>query len=107
MERTSFEIMAPYNVIDMMRTVKSPSPITSYIENLSEFSQSPFKLLIDYSRATIKGELMNDTVIKHGAYKGMTQFERSMWKLTPFKNLIELKDIQSKRNYYQKQILGE
>lgn len=37
----------------------------------------------------------------------MTEFERALWKLTPFKNLWELKDIQSKRNYYQKQILGE
>lgn len=107
MERTSFEIMAPYNVIDMVRNVKSPSPIISYIENMSEFAQSPMNLLINYGRTAIKGELINNKVIKRGAYKGMTEFEKTMIKITPFKNLIELKDIQSKRNYYRKQILGE
>ena len=106
-ERTSFEVMAPYNIADMVRNVKSPSPIISYIENMTEFASAPINMLLDYSRATIKGESFSNKVIHRGAYKGMTEFERSMWKLTPFKNLIELKDIQSKRNYYQKQILGE
>lgn len=108
MERTSFEIMAPYNILDMARIVKSPSAIISYIENATEVMSAPTSMLFNFSRSIFTGETYEgDKVIKRGAYKGMTEFERALWKLTPFKNLWELKDIQSKRNYYQKQILGE
>lgn len=107
-ERTSFEIMAPYNVFDIARTVKSPSAIISYIENATEVMSAPANMLFNTTRSLFKEESFNSNkVIKKGAYKGMTEFERALWKLTPFKNLWELKDIQSKRNYYQKQILGE
>ena len=44
--------------------------------------------------------------ITRGAYKGMTQFERSLWKMTPFKNVMELNDIPSKRRYYETQIMN-
>lgn len=101
MERTSFEIMAPYNILDMARIVKSPSAITSYIENATEVMSAPTSMLFNFSRSIFTGETYEgDKVIKRGAYKGMTEFERALWKLTPFKNLWELKDIQSKRNYY-------
>ena len=33
--------------------------------------------------------------------------ERNVWKITPFKNLIELNDIPSKRRYYDTQITGD
>ena len=52
-------------------------------------------------------ETYYDATIKRGAYKGWTEQERNLLKLTPFRNIQELKDIQSKRNYYKKQILGE
>lgn len=107
-ERTSFEIMAPYNIFDIARTVKSPSAIISYIENATEVMSAPANMLFNTTRSLFKEESFDSNkVIKRGAYKGMTEFERALWKLTPFKNLWELKDIQSKRNYYQKQILGE
>lgn len=107
-ERTSFEIMAPYNIFDIVRTVKSPSAIISYIENATEVMSAPANMLFNITRSLFKGESFDSNkVIKRGAYKGMTEFERALWKLIPFKNLWELKDIQSKRNYYQKQILGE
>lgn len=45
-------------------------------------------------------------VISRGAYKGDTQLEKAFWQSTPFKNVIELNDIPSKRRYYDKQIAG-
>lgn len=36
----------------------------------------------------------------------MTPIERSIIKATPFKNIIELNDLPSKRNYYETQILN-
>ena len=100
--------MAPYNIFDIARTVKSPSAIISYIENATEVMSAPANMLFNTTRSLFKEESFDgNKVIKRGAYKGMTKFERALWKLTPFKNLWELKDIQSKRNYYQKQILGE
>ena len=46
-------------------------------------------------------------IITRGAYRGKTQLERNVWKITPFKNLIELNDIPSKRRYYDTQITGD
>jgi hypothetical protein len=46
-------------------------------------------------------------MITRGAYRGKTQLERNVWKITPFKNLIELNDIPSKRRYYDTQITGD
>jgi hypothetical protein len=93
--------MAPYNIFDIARTVKSPSAIISYIENATEVMSAPANMLFNTTRSLFKEKSFDDNkVIKRGAYKGMTEFERALWKLTPFKNLWELKDIQSKRNYY-------
>lgn len=106
-ERTMFETLAPYNLIDIARVIKSPSAIISYVENMFELSQLPVGMVYESAKATLSGQEYRSKRIRRGAYKGYTEFERSAWKLTPFKNLIELKDIQSKRNYYKTQILGE
>lgn len=106
-ERSTFETLAPYNLVDMARVIKSPTAISSYIENLSEVTSIPFDILYQQTKSLITGQEYKSKRIRRGAYKGYTEWERGMWKLTPFKNLIELKDIQSKRNYYKKQILGE
>lgn len=106
-ERSMFETLAPYNLMDMARVVKSPSAITSYLENLATLGGIPADIMYQQVKSLFTGESQKPKRIRRGAYKGYTEWERGMWKLTPFKNLIELKDIQSKRNYYQKQILGE
>lgn len=105
-DRTTFETLAPYNLADMARVIKSPSAITSYVEGLFELFYSPFDMLYDTVKSEITGENINKAIRK-GAYKGMTPFTRDLIKLTPFKNIIELKDTDSKRRYYQNQILKE
>lgn len=106
-ERSSFEVIAPYNVVDMLRVIKSPTAITSYVENMFELFQQPVGIMYESTKAMLKGEDYRTKRIRRGAYKNWTEGERAAMKLTPFKNLIELQDIQSKRNYYKKQILGE
>ena len=44
--------------------------------------------------------------IKRGAYKGMKPIEKAIIQSTPIKSIIEIQDLPSKRNYYDKQILG-
>ena len=39
-------------------------------------------------------------IVDRGAYKGKTQFERSLIKITPFRSIYELKDPRSKLEYY-------
>lgn len=39
-------------------------------------------------------------IVDRGAYKGKTQFERSLIKITPFRSIYELKDPRSKLKYY-------
>lgn len=88
-----FETLAPYNLIDIARVIKSPSAIISYVENMFELSQLPVGMVYESAKATLSGQEYRSKRIRRGAYKGYTEFERSAWKLTPFKNLIELKDI--------------
>ena len=39
-------------------------------------------------------------VIKKGAYKGKTRFERSLIKISPFRSIYEMQDPRSKLEYY-------
>lgn len=105
--RSKFETMAPYNLIDMAAVVKSPSAIIDYVGNMFELFSSPVGILYDNIVNWIRGERYRSKVIKRGAYKGWTKEQRDLMKLTPFRNLWELQDIQVKRNYYKKNILGE
>lgn len=103
MMRTEFEAYSPYNLIDIAATIKNPTPLFSILDN--------FGNVISYPK-DVAYSLVNDGVelnkkITRGAYKGMTVLEKNLIQLTPYKNVIELNDIPSKRNYYKKQILKE
>lgn len=91
--RSKFEAGAPYNVLDIINTVKSPSAIFSMTDNISTVINYPIYLFNN-----------GDKVSKYGPYKGWTKLEKSLLKLTPFKNVWELQDPAIKRRYFQTQI---
>lgn len=103
MEATSFEILAPYMLKDMINLIKNPSAIISYVENMFSVAAVPADLAIDNIKAIFTDKKVNKK-IKRGPYKGMTKNEKALLELTPVRNLIRLRDIQSQRNYYNKQI---
>lgn len=105
--RAQFETLAPYNLYDMASVVKSPSAIVDYVGNMFELLSTPFNIGAEQLGRFLTGQEPDDEIIKRGAYKGWTKFWRNILKLTPFRSLWELQDIQSKRNYYKKQILQE
>lgn len=105
--RAQFETLAPYNLYDMASIVKSPSAIIDYVGNMFDLFTIPVNILFEPTINYIRGTDTPNKVIKRGAYKGWTKTERNMLKLTPFRSIWEMQDIQSKRNYYKKQILGE
>lgn len=106
-ERTTFETLAPYNVLDMFNTLKSVSAIMSYVQNMQSFAANIYNILEKNVYSLFSDEPPYTKIVNKGAYKGMTDIQRDMIKLTPFKNVIELQDIQSKRNYYRRMILNE
>jgi len=104
MARTAFETTAPYNLVDIYRTIKTPTPLYSLLDNVGSVISYPYDLIL----SNIRGEKSKyGKMITRGAYRGKTQLERNIWKITPFKNLIELNDILSKRRYYDTWIIGD
>lgn len=103
MARTSLESKSPYNLIDVYKTIKTPTPLYSLLDNYGDLVSIPVKSLFDLNKLILDEP---DKKISRGAYKGMEQWQRSLIKTTPFKNLFELKDIPSKRRYYNTQIAG-
>ena len=108
LEKTSFETLAPYNILAFNEILTSPFAIMSYVNTAIELTATPFNDIWNWISNSIT-ELITgedipekDRLIKRGAYKNMTPAERATIKLTPFKNLWELQDIQSKRDYYNK-----
>ena len=73
-----------------------------YIKEIDEYSDGIVPML----RISLKYGANKEKVITRGAYKGYKKWERSFWKTTPLKNVIELNDIPSKRKYYETQITG-
>lgn len=108
LEKTSFETLAPYNILAFNEVITSPFAITSYVNTAIELGTTPFNDIWNWVSDSIvelfTGEEAPDKqrLIKRGAYKNMTPAERAVIKLTPFKNIWELQDIQSKRDYYNK-----
>lgn len=106
MARTAFETTAPYNLVDIYSTIKTPTPLYSLLDNVGSVISYPYDLILILFN--MRGEKSKqDKIITRGAYRGKTQLERNIWKITPFKNLIELNDIPSKRRYYDTQITGD
>lgn len=106
-ERTSFEVYAPYNLFDMMKIINDPFAIANYVNNYINLMTGPLSIASDGILSLINEDFQPDNnIITRGAYRGWSKFEQQLFKLTPFKNIYELQDIQAKRNYYQKQIAG-
>lgn len=103
MARTTFETGAPYNVVDVYNTIKTPTPLYSLIDNFGIIASYPgeqiYNAIVDKTNVNKK--------ITRGAYKGSTRLEKALWQSTPLKNVKELNDIPSKRRYYEKQIAGD
>lgn len=107
MERTTFEIVSPYNLGDMFGLIKTPSPILDYIDKMTESISTPVSAGIDYIKYLFSDEKQPlGKRIKKGAYRGMTGYEKVLIDLTPARNLIRLKDIKSQRDYYNTKIRG-
>lgn len=102
MLRTSFESGAPYNLLDIYSTIKTPTPIYSVLDNFGGIPSYALSQVVN----AISDKRNKKGIIKRGAYKGNTYLEKMLWQATPFKNVKELNDIPTKRNYYQKQIIG-
>lgn len=101
--RTAFEDRSQLTLADAYGTIKSPSASTGLIDNFNNLVMetiSPLTSLMSLSDARDR-----DKRITRGAYKHMTPFERALIKCTPFKNIIELNDLPSKRRYYETQIV--
>ena len=106
MLRTSFETRSAYTLIDIYSTIKQPTPLYSLIDNFGTLVWSSILPVTSLAMPWLYNIDDVGKEITRGAYKGMTQFERSLWKMTPFKNVMELNDIPSKRRYYETQIMN-
>lgn len=94
--RSKFEIGTPYNPTDIYNTFKSPTAVFTFIDNFRNFVTYPIEAVSSIGEPQKR--------IKYGAYKNFTPIERSMIKLTPFKNVFELKDPKTKRKWFESNI---
>lgn len=104
MLRTAFESRSKYTINDIYNTIKSPTPLSTLLDNLGNIVNETISPITNFFSLTNSRE--RDKRITRGAYKNLTPLERSLIKSTPFKNLIELNDLPSKRRYYETQIIN-
>ena len=104
MLRTAFESRSKYTINDIYNTIKSPTPLSTLLDNFGNIVNETISPITNMLSLTEARERQKR--ITRGAYKNMTPIERSIIKATPFKNIIELNDLPSKRNYYETQILN-
>ena len=115
--RTSFELTAPYNVPDIMNTIKTPFPAFSLYENTYALIVQALKIPLSLLQAfepknpefnnEFFDEEYDDDIVTRGAYAGKSKTFKTFMKLTPFRHLYEWNDIPSKRRYYEQQISKE
>lgn len=103
MLRTAFESRSKYTIDDIYSTIKSPTPLSTLLDNLGNVVNETISPITNIFSLTNTRE--RDKRITRGAYKYITPLERSLIKSTPFKNIIELNDLPSKRRYYETQII--
>lgn len=89
--RTGFEYSNQYNPLDLLNTLTSVSSLINIV--------NPFTNIISWNE--MYNMISNNKPIKYGPYKGYTKLERWLWKMTPFKNIIEIQDPALKRKYYE------
>lgn len=104
--RVEFESKSPYNLLDIINTIKNPTPLFGLIDNFQASVVSSFKQMLDLLGWTSSEE--KSTTVTRGAYKDWEKWQRNLFKLTPLKNPYEqYMDIDSKIRYYKTQIMNE
>lgn len=108
---TRWEVLSQYRFADVLNTMKSPTAMTSVWDGLNAFmdSSNSYKTpenslwnVFSNVKQVVSDEKEGDEIIDRGAYENWTKKERSLLKITPFKNLYEqLKDPYTKRKYVQ------
>ncbi len=107
LEKTTFEISAPWNLLDLISLVKNPSPILNYFDTMIAVGTVPIDALFDSVKSLFSDEKSEeDRVITRGTYRGFTKEQRNLINLTPAKNIVRLRDIKSQRDYYNNVIRG-
>lgn len=103
--KVEFESKSPYNLLDIVNTIKNPTPLFGLIDNFKASLVSSTKQLFDFLGWTTSED---DNVVSRGAYKDWNKTQRNLFKLTPLKNPYEqYMDIDSKIRYYKTQIMNE
>ena len=98
--RTEFESKSPYNIPDMLSTIKNPTPLFGFIDNFQTMVPHLFRSIVEWI-GWAKDDFTDKTVTR-GAYKDWNPLYRDFMKLTPLKNPYEqYMDIDSKIRYYQ------
>lgn len=93
--RAFYEATNLYNVWDIVNSFKTLTPAMSTLENL--------RMAMNIANV-FSWEENFDKSIKYGPYKGMTKWERAVWKASPLKNLIEATDPKQKLKYLKGQL---
>jgi len=96
--RTLFEMAAMYNPADLLSMLKSVSPITAMIDQLTVLIGAMIPDIDPQGGTTTK------RIVK-GPYKGQQPYQRALWKLTPAKNIWEWGNAQSKREFLESQLM--
>lgn len=97
MARGAYEALNLYNPIDVYRSFKTLTPASTSLENLGT-ALFPIKMLFADEDEGLRKK------VKYGPYKGMTGWERAVWKSTPLKNIIEATDPKQKHKYLKSQL---
>lgn len=97
MARGAYEALNLYNPIDVYRSFKTLTPASTSLENLGT-ALFPIKMLFSDEDEGLRKK------VKYGPYKGMTGWERAVWKSTPLKNIIEATDPKQKHKYLKSQL---
>jgi hypothetical protein len=50
MARTAFETTAPYNLVDIYSTIKTPTPLYSLLDNVGSLFSYPYDLVLSYAK---------------------------------------------------------
>jgi hypothetical protein len=97
--RVEFEFLSMYNPLEFVQLMKNPSAAITMLENGSIL----WRLLNPLSYLGAKHSPFRK--IERGPYEDIPMALRNLIKMTPAKNIIEMKDPKSKRVYVQGQLL--
>lgn len=95
-DRATYEATNLYNVYDIFNSFKTLSPASATLEN--------WATILGIGKALFNPD---DTLLKttkYGPYKGKSKLEKTVWKVTPLKNIIEATDPKQKHKYLKGQL---